>query len=175
MDFRGIIEFFKDISQYIILVVIVLLFFIYVCGFEQVVGPSMQSTLLENDIVIVNKLLYKIDDVNYNDIVSISQDEKHMIKRVIGLPGDIIKYENNYLYVNGVKQIEKFLDDDIITEDFSLDQLGYDKIPEDMYLVLGDNRVNSMDSRNFGLVKKENIIGKAWIRVWPFSKMGILK
>ena len=91
-----------------------------------------------------------------------------MIKRVVGLPGDYIEYKDNYLYVNGVKYKESFIND-VITEDFNLKELGYDKIPDGMYLVLGDNRENSRDSRNYGLIKKDQIIGKTWARIWPIK------
>ena len=102
----------------------------------------------------------------------LSQDEKHMIKRVVGLPGDYIEYKDNYLYVNGEKYKEPFING-VSTNDFSLKDLGYDKIPNDMYLVLGDNRENSLDSRDYGLIKKKQIIGKTWARVWPFNKFSI--
>lgn len=175
MDFRGIIEFIKDISKYLIVIVVVLVIFIYVCGIEQVIGPSMEPNLKEEDVIIVNKLLYRFKEINQNDIVSIKQDEKYMIKRVVGLPGDKIEYKGNYLYVNGIKYKEKFLGEGITTDDFSLKDLGYDKIPENKYLVLGDNRNNSKDSRSFGLVDKKNIVGKAWLRIWPINKMRFVK
>ena len=170
MDLRDITEFFKDTFKYIMVAVIVFLLFIFVVGIDQVVGPSMNPTLKEGDVIIVNKLLYRFKDIKRNDIVVLSQDEKHMIKRVVGLPGDNIEYIDNYLYVNGVKYKEPFIKD-VITEDFSLKDLGYDKIPKDMYLVLGDNRENSRDSRNYGLVGKKQIIGKTFIRIWPLKKI----
>ena len=93
-----------------------------------------------------------------------------MIKRVVGLPGDYIEYKDNYLYVNGEKYKEPFINN-VETEDFSLKDLGYDKIPDDMYLVLGDNRENSLDSRSYGLIKKKQIIGKAFFKIWPIGKI----
>ena len=172
MDFRDIKEFFKDTFKYIIVVVVVLLLFIFVMGLQQVIGPSMNPTLKEGDILIVNKILYRIGKIQRNDIVVLTQDEKYMVKRVGGLPGEHIEYKDNYVYVNGEKFKEPFIDTDkITTEDFKLEDLGYDKIPDDMYLVLGDNRVNSKDSRDFGLVKKKHIVGKAWLRIWPFNKI----
>lgn len=173
MDFRYITEFFKDTFKYIVVIVVVLLLFIFVVGLQQVIGPSMSPNINEGDIIIVNKLIYRLKDIERNDIVILSQDEKYMVKRIIGLPGDKIEYKDNYLYVNGKKYKEKFLLDNVITEDFSLKELGYDKIPKDMYLVLGDNRTNSQDSRDYGLIKKDKIIGRASIRIWPFNKISI--
>lgn len=175
MDFRDITEFIKDTSQYIIIAVIVLLVFIFVVGLNQVIGPSMEPNLYEDDIVIVNKLLYRFKDVNRNDVVIIKQDEKYMIKRIIGLPSEYIEYKDGYLYVDGKVYKESFETSE--TKDFNLKDIDpeIDKIPEDMYLVLGDNRINSSDSRNFGLIDKEQIVGKAWIKIWPFSDIKFIK
>ena len=175
MDFRDITEFFRDAFKYIIVVIVVFLLFIFVVGLQQVVGPSMSPTLKEGNIIIVNKLVYRFKNIQRNDIVVLSQDEKYMIKRVIGLPGDNIEYKDSYLYVNGIKYKEKFLSNDVVTKDFSLKDLGYDKIPDNMYLVLGDNRENSLDSRSYGLVSKKNIIGKTFIRIWPIDNFKIFR
>ncbi len=170
MDFRDIIEFFKDAFKYIIVVVIVLLLFIFCVGLQQVTGPSMYPTLKEGNILIVNKLLYRFKAIERNDIVVLMHDDKYMVKRVVGLPGEYVEYKDNYVYVNGEKFKETFIDTTKVkTNDFSLSDLGYETIPNDMYLVLGDNRENSMDSRDFGLVKKDLIVGKAWIRLWPIN------
>lgn len=176
MDFRGILEFIKDISKYIIVIVVVLVLFIFVIGLQQVIGPSMNPTLEEGNIIIVNKLLYRLDEIKRNDIVVISQDEKYMIKRVVGLPGETVEYKDNYVIVNGVTYKENFIDTEKVhTNNFSIKDLGYDVIPDDMYLVLGDNRENSLDSRSYGLISKKNVIGKAWIRIFPFNKIKFIK
>ena len=93
-----------------------------------------------------------------------------MIKRVVGLPGDTIEFRDNTLYINGEVYEEDYLGDDVITDDFSLQDIGYDVIPEDMYLVLGDNRQNSMDGRDIGLIKKSDIIGKIALRFWLINR-----
>jgi len=175
MDFRDITEFIKDTSQYILIVIIVLLLFIFVVGLNQVIGPSMEPNLYEDDIVIVNKLLYRFKDINRNDVVIIKQNEKYMIKRIIGLPNEYIEYKDGYLYVDGNSYKESF--ETTETDDFNLKDIdaSLDKIPEDMYLVLGDNRMNSSDSRSFGLIEKEQIVGKAWIKIWPFSDIKFIK
>lgn len=173
MDLRNITEFIKDASKYIIVIIFALLFFIFVMGLQQVIGPSMNPTLNEGDIIITNKFIYRFKSIERNDVVVISQDEKYMIKRIVGLPGETVEYQNNDVLINGKAYKETFTNSE--TEDFTIQDLGYDVIPEDMYLVLGDNRENSLDSRTFGLISKNQIIGKAWIKIWPISKMKIIK
>jgi len=174
MDLREVIEFLKDAFKYVIVIVVVFLLFIFVVGLQQVVGPSMNPTLNEGDIMIVNKLTYHLKDIGRNDIVVIMQDEKYMVKRVVGVPGETIEYKNNHIFVNGVEFEETFIDlDKVHTNDFSIKDLGYDTIPEGKYLVLGDNRENSLDSRDYGLVDRKEIVGRAWIRIWPFSQVKV--
>lgn len=173
MDLRNITEFIKDASKYIIVIIFALLFFIFVMGLQQVIGPSMNPTLNEGDIIITNKFIYRFKSLERNDVVVISQDEKYMIKRIVGLPGETVEYQNNDVLINGKAYKETFTNSE--TEDFTIQDLGYDVIPEDRYLVLGDNRENSLDSRTFGLISKNQIIGKAWIKIWPISKMKIIK
>ncbi|MEG2457572.1 MAG: signal peptidase I [Bacilli bacterium] len=175
MDFRDVKEFMKDAMKYIIVIIIVLLLFIFVFSIEQIVGSSMIPTLNDGNITILNKLIYNVGKPKRNEIAVIKNKDEHLIKRVVGLPGEKIEYKDNYLYVDGIKYKETFLSDDIITKDFSLKEIGYDKIPKDMYLVLGDNRGDSLDSREIGLIKRKNIIGRVSIRFWPLNKIGIVR
>ena len=81
--------------------------------------------------------------------------------------------KNNELYINNTLYEEDYLPDDLVYPDFSLSDLGYSVIPDDMYLVLGDNREDSLDSREIGLIKKEEINGKIIFRLWPINKISI--
>ena len=173
MDFRDIKEFFKDSLKYIIMIVIILFLVICVVSFHQVMGPSMNKTLSEGDVVLVNKFIYKFRKITRNEIVVLKHDEKLLIKRIVGLPGESVAYNNNILYINGKGYNEKFVSSK--TDDFDIKDLGYEPIPDDYYLVLGDNRANSMDSRDFGLVKKSDIVGKASVRIWPLNKIKFVK
>lgn len=165
MDFRGIIEFFKDTFKYIVAAILIFLLFIFVIGLQQVVGPSMSPTYKEGDVGVVNKLAYKFGEVKRGDVIVLSESEKYMIKRVIGLPGEVIEYKNNRLYINGREYEEKYLNDDVYTDDFTSKT-----IPEGEYLVLGDNRSDSLDSRDYGFISKKQIIGKVWFKIWPLRK-----
>lgn len=176
MDWLSIKEFIKDTFKYIILIIIILFIAIYVVGLQQIVGTSMQPTLENGDIMILDKISYKFINIKRNDIVSIyDENSKYLVKRIIGLPGEHIEYKDNKLYINGQIKSEPYLQE-TKTQDFNLTDLGYEKIPEDMYLVLGDNRENSLDSRNYniGLIDKKNIIGKVRFRIWPLNKIASL-
>lgn len=130
----------------------------------------MVPTLLDGDIMILDKIGYRINGLKRFDIVVIKYNNEKIIKRVIGLPGDYIEYKDNNLYVNGKEIKEEYKRD--ITNNFSLKDLGYEKIPENKYLVLGDNRSISKDSRIIGLIDKEDIEGYTGIIVFPFKRIG---
>ena len=167
MDFLDIKEFIKDAIKYILFIIIVLVIAIYVIGLQQIIGDSMNPTLNNNDVIIVDKLTPKFINLKRGDIISFYFEEsKFLIKRVIGLPGEHIEIKNNKIYINN-EEINDYVTAN--TSDFSLTELGYKKIPENMYFVLGDNRENSLDSRDYrvGLIHKDNIIGKKIVRLWP--------
>lgn len=175
MDWLDIKEFLKDSAKYILTIIAVLFIVVYVVSVQQIIGPSMQPTLNNGDIVLLNKFQYRLFDVKRNQIIALNyKDTKYMVKRVIGLPGEKIEFKDNILYINDKAFNEPFIKD-VKTNDFSLADLGYDVIPQDMYLVLGDNRENSMDGRDFGLIKKKDIIGKASIRIWPLNNIKIIR
>ena len=173
MDFREIKEFLSDTFKYIIVIILVLILAIYVISLSQVVGNSMSPNYNDGDVVFVSKIHYKISTIQRNDIISFkNEDTRYLIKRVIGLPGEHIKYKYGNLYVNN----EIYHDDfSKVTADFDLIELGYDTIPEDKYLVLGDNREVSNDSRRIGLIDKKNIKGSTSIRIWPITRFGKVK
>lgn len=175
MDWLDIKEFLKDSAKYILTIIAVLVVVIYVVSVQQIMGPSMQPTLNNGDIVLLNKFQYRLFDVKRNQIIALNyKDTKYMVKRVIGLPGEKIEFKNSTLYINDKAYNEPFIKN-VKTNDFSLKDIGYDVIPEDMYLVLGDNRENSMDGRDFGLISKKDILGKASIRIWPLNKIKIIR
>ncbi len=170
MDLRDVKEFAKDTAKIAILIIIILLLIQYVFSITKVVGSSMYPNLKDEEILILNKLKYRISEVKRGDIISLKYaDTKYLIKRVIGLPGDTIKIKNNKVYINEEILNEGYISSELVYDDFSLESLNYSKIPENMYFVLGDNRENSLDSREIGLVPKEDIIGKISIRFWPLN------
>lgn len=154
----------------------------------QVVGDSMKPTLLNGDRLILNRLA----QIDRFDVVvfpapdeEVSQDQEEYVKRIIGIPGDEIKYKQDSLYINGEMVHEKYLEpikemnNSIqITPDFSLEDIPNSVsqvVPDDMYLVLGDNRIVSKDSRSFGFVPIDEIEGSASLRIWPLDRIGFLE
>lgn len=127
----------------------------------------MVPTLKDNQILLLNKLDYKLNKIERYDVVVIEVETGEIIKRVIGLPGENIEYRNNTLYVNGHEEKSDYNFD---TEDFTLTSIcNCDKIPQDKYLVLGDNRTVSSDSRIIGLIDIEDILGSTKISLWPIK------
>lgn len=167
------LRFIKEIYPYIIIVVVVLFVKTYIIAPIQVNGISMDSTLKDGDIMLLNKLQYKRYGVKRGDIVVIKNRGSHIIKRIIGLPGDNIKVEDNILYINGKEYKEDYLDKGTVTNNFSLEELfDTDKVPEGTYFVMGDNRDDSLDSRILGFIDEDDIEGIASITIFPFDRLG---
>ncbi len=137
---------------------------------------SMEPTLRIGDRVLVNKLSYKVHDVNRGDIVVFERpkDEppdaiKDLIKRVIGLPGETISTQNGQVFIDGRPLSEPYLPTGTVT-----DNLPPTKVPDGEVFVMGDNRGDSRDSRFFGPIDQGLIVGRAFVRIWPLSHLGLL-
>lgn len=160
----------KEVGIYIIVIIVVFLLRYYVVALIKVNGSSMDDTLENKDIMILDKLSYRFSSIKRFDIVVVKQDKEYLIKRVIGLPGENVEYKDNTLYINGEKVEEDFSHKK--TEDFTLEELDSKKVPDQYYFVLGDNRGNSMDSRMIGFIPKKNIIGKTSLTIFPLHRIG---
>ena len=137
----------------------------------------METTLSDRDNLIVDKISYRFrDPERFEIIVFPFQYEEHTyyIKRIIGLPGETVQVIDGYVYING-----EMLDENYGLE--VMDDPGIAAEPitlgEDEYFVLGDNRNHSSDSRDpsVGVLHRDDIMGRAWIRIWPFDKFGVIK
>lgn len=171
----------KEWLPYVIIIVLVIFIRSYIVTPVVVRGDSMADTLEDGEVLFLNKVGYRFSDIERFDIVVVKDtDGDLIIKRVIGLPGDYVEYKGNKLYING-----KHIEDNYSkkeTYDFTLQDICAindidcnGKIPEDMYLVLGDNREVSADSRVKGLIARKQITGKAVFRIWPLNKIKIVK
>lgn len=156
----------KEIIPYIVIIIVVVLIRTFIATPVLVNGSSMYPTLKNNELLVLKK--YDRSYARYNIVVLDYKNEK-LIKRVIGLPGETVEYKDGILYING-----KETDDDFasITSDFKSSELVKGTIPEGYYLVMGDNRNNSIDSRTIGLISKDDINGVTNFRFWPFGTFG---
>lgn len=170
MDWLTIKEFIKDSIGYIILFFAILFTVLYVLTFTQVLGPSMEPILKDKDVVVVIKFFNK---VKHNDVVVFEyKNTKNLIKRVVGLPNDVVKIKDGLLYVNDQVVNEEYVLSENNTKILNKD---FGKIPEDEYLVLGDNRDDSLDSRTIGFIKRESIVGKVIFKMFPFNRIGLIR
>lgn len=163
-----------------ILIIIGLTYLIitYVGQRTRVSGSSMETTLSDGDNLIVDKLSYRFQDPKRFDIVVFPykyEENTYYIKRIIGLPGDTVQVKDGYTYING-----ELLESDIYGAEVMI-EAGTASEPitlgEEEYFVLGDNRNHSLDSRDpsVGILKREDLIGRAWVRIYPFDKMGVIR
>ncbi|MTI79871.1 MAG: signal peptidase I [Firmicutes bacterium] len=161
-------EIIESIAIAVILAVVIRMFIV-----EPFYIPSgsMEPTLLINDRIIVSKLNYYFEEPDRGDIVVFKyprDPSRNFVKRLIGEPGDVVELRNSNLYINGELVPEDYLPAGIRYGDY-----GPIKIPQDKYLMLGDNRNNSEDSRYWGLLPEDNIIGKAVLIYWPINRLGV--
>ena len=146
-------------------------------------SASMEHTLNINDRVFVNKLAYDFHAVHRGDIVVFTPTATQrriigpgiddLIKRVIGLPGETIQGIGDHIYINGKPLNEPYLSTGVVPTAGAV-PLYKQKIPPDEYFLMGDNRGESKDSRYFGPVRRSQIVGRAFVRVWPLSRFGFI-
>ena len=145
----------------------------------------MYPSLEDKDNIIVEKLSYRFGEIERYDVIvfnyfdPLKNQESYYIKRIIGLPGDTIYIKNGLVYL-----VDENGKDVLLNEDYGYYSSGKKMqaylasvpitIPEGEYFVLGDNRNNSYDSRQIGLIKEEDILGKAWLRFYPFGSFGFI-
>lgn len=156
----------KELLSYLIIIIIVVLIRQFIVTPVKVDGSSMEPTLHNNEILILNKLS---KNFKRQDIVVVKNNNIRLVKRIIGLPNEQLKYKNGVLYINNIETDDVF---SIKTNDYDLKNIGIEVIPNNYYFIMGDNRINSSDSRAIGLIPKEEIIGKINYRIFPFNKFG---
>ena len=163
---------------YFLIVVAVMVFVVKFIGQRTVViGDSMQTTLSDGDNLITDKITYRFKDPKRFDIVVFPFKEntsKLLIKRIIGMPGETVQIKNGKVYINGYELQENY--GSAVMNDAGLASEPI-LLGEDEYFVLGDNRNNSQDSRfsSVGNVSRSDLIGRAWVRLWPLDKICLLK
>ncbi|OCA84550.1 signal peptidase I [Bacillus sp. FJAT-27225] len=145
-------------------------------------GESMMPTLKDGNKLMVNKIGFQITDLDRFDVIVFHANEREdYVKRIIGLPGDEIEYKDDKLYINGEEYEEPYLDGyrqmqpgQPLTGDFTLtDITGKKKVPEGKLFVMGDNRLESWDSRHFGFIPSHEVVGKVNLLYWPIKDVAI--
>lgn len=149
----------------------------YVGQRTQVEGHSMETTLYNKDQLIVDKISYRFRDPERFDIIVFPfqyKENTYYIKRIIGLPGETVQILDGDIYINGEVLEEDYGKETMVVSGRAVNEI---QLGDDEYFVLGDNRNRSEDSRyeEVGNIKRSDIIGRAFIRIWPFSRFGLLK
>jgi signal peptidase I len=143
-------------------------------------GPSMQTTLMPEDRVLVNKMSYKLHDIHRGDVIvfdRVTNEVQHddLIKRVLGLPGETLEIRSCIVYIDGVQVNEPYLNLEQTSQVEPSARCGSHTdmapvvVPEEMVFVMGDNRVQSFDSRDFGPIDTDKVRGRAFVVIWPAS------
>ena len=170
-------ELLGNIAYILVIILLTFLAVQFLGQRTQVKGSSMETTLSNNDNLIVDKISYRFRDPERYDIIVFPyqyKEDTFYIKRIIGLPGETIQIVDGVIYIDG----------EVLEEDYGREVMNTSgraaepiTLATDEYFVLGDNRNESADSRETGVgnIKRENIIGRAWLRIWPLNKFGILK
>ncbi|WP_278926417.1 signal peptidase I [Staphylococcus auricularis] len=180
----------KEITEWIVAIGVALIIIVLVTNFVvksyTIKGDSMDPTLKDGEHVIVNMIGYNLGGLEKGNVIVFHADESSdYVKRVIGMPGDKVEYKKDQLYVNDKKVDEPYLDynkkrkqvEYITANDLDVSSLpnsnGEEKIPKGKLLVLGDNREVSKDSRSFGLINEDQVVGKVSLRFWPINNFKV--
>ena len=172
----------KEVISTILYIAVVLavtwLIITFVGQRTQVNGSSMEPTLSDHDNLIVDKISYRFKDPERFDIIVFPfqyEEDVYYIKRIIGMPGETVFIDlDGTIYIDGEALKESYGREVMLSSGRAGEPIT---LGEDEYFVLGDNRNNSSDSRDpsVGNIHRDRIVGKAWVRIWPFHKFGVLR
>jgi signal peptidase I len=177
-------NFILEFVQSIVLALSVfVLLYLFVAQPNEVKGTSMMPNFENGEFLLTDKLSYQLGDPQRGDVVVFrappsepcAEDQCEYIKRIIGIPGDRVMVEGGQVYLNGQLLKQDFLPNDFVSDPGSFCEEGVEKtVPAGMYLCFGDNRSHSRDGREFGPIKKDLIVGKAFFKYWPPKAVGLV-
>ena len=175
--FRGIVSFFLDFLETIVVALsIFVVIYLFIVQPHEVKGTSMEPNFHNNEYILTDKISYRFREPKRGEVVIFKaplNQEVDYIKRVIGVPGDRIKVEKGFVYINGTQLDEPYLKDTTTLFPGSVMQEGVEiTVGDDEIIGMGDNRSHSSDSREFGPVPKKLIIGRAFLRYFPLTVFG---
>jgi signal peptidase I len=167
-----LLTFLKELVETVVLALVLFLVINLLTARVRVDGPSMEPSYQHNNRVVVSKVSYWFNDIERGDVIVFPappNPNEDYIKRVIGLPGDLVKVENGSVFVN-----DKPIDEPYISAP-PISNLRETRVPEGMVFVMGDNRNVSSDSRSWGPLEIEDIIGKAVFVYWPLDRIRVVE
>jgi signal peptidase I len=146
---------------------------------HKVDGSSMYPNFHDKEFILTDKISYRKSEPQRGDVIIFHAPppfDSDFIKRVIGLPGESVMVKNNKVFINNKELPEPYIPEGFPTSERSFLREGIPYIvPPDFYMVMGDNRNFSSDSREWGPISKNSIVGKAWFRYWPYDEIGLIK
>jgi signal peptidase I len=177
-------SFILDFIQSIVLALAVfVLLYLFVAQPNEVKGSSMVPNFIDKEFLLTEKLSYQFGEPKRGDVVIFkapasepcAAEECEYIKRIIGIPGDRVMVKGGLVYLNGQMLNQSFLPKGVISASGQYTQEGVEQtVPSGQYLCFGDNREHSRDGREFGPIKKDLIVGKAFFKYWPMSSVGLI-
>ncbi|MBM3790052.1 MAG: signal peptidase I [Acidobacteria bacterium] len=173
VEAKTFLEFKSWFRDVVFALAIAIFIVVFVVQPVKVEGTSMQPRLVDQERIFVNRFIYRFSEIERGDVVVFwypRDSSKSFIKRVVGLPGDLVKIRRGALHVNGAPVDEPYLSPEMRSRDFFREV----RVPPGHYFVLGDHRNSSNDSRNWGFVPGALIYGKAIFSYWPVSRIGLV-
>ena len=175
---RALATIFDFLQSIVVILAIMVMIYLFIMSPQEISGASMEPNFHNGEYILTNKVEYKLREPERGDVVifkSPKNPEIDYIKRIIALPGERVRLSQSILYINDLPLPETYIPKTTFTYSGSyLKENEAIRVPEGKYFVLGDNRQHSSDSREFGPIAKEEFIGKAVLRYWPFSEFGLI-
>lgn len=176
---KGVIAILEALQPIVMAFGIFMIVYFFLFQPHKVDGSSMYPNFHDKEFILTDKITYRRTEPQRGDVIVFhapSPFDSDFIKRIIGLPEEIIIIKDGEIYINNQKLHEPYLPSSYVTNEksFLRDGVPY-IIPNGFYIVMGDNREYSSDSREWGPISKNAIVGKAWIRYWPLDRIGVIK